>query len=855
MRPAWRLAINSLSERRSRTALLVITVALCAALIAAVACAMASLRKGIQARVEQTVGVADLNIAHIGRQDLDVALAAQAESWPGVALAVPRGYVPLNLANPRAGTQFAPNVYGLVPEKEYEIRPPKMVDGRRITGPGQIMLDTAAARDLEARVGDTLTVVRFGEPIKLDVVGIVEQPALGGLARDEAFVTLDQMWAITGQPNVAQSIDIVLEESADPFAVEAAHKDGLPRGVLLRATARTTSDLAKNVQSSQIGLVIASVLAFLSAAFIILTGLTTNVTERERELAILRCIGGTRLQLAEGQVVVGLIVGTLGAVLGSPFGVLGAWIMVAVFHKHLPEGFAMSWLGIVLAFAGAIVAGLLGAAYPAFQASRTSPLGALSVRALPARPRGVLLTFLIGLALVATHALIMLVPDDGNVVFWLDVVVGMPAMFAGYFLLTVAVTLVIVRVLARPIAWVLRVPFDVLSRTISATPYRHGFTAGAMMVGLSMLVAIWTNGEAVLRDWLGALDFPDAFVNARNLTEETQQKIDEIPGVTHSSAIAMQTFRTDAFGIEGLSSYNTTFIGFDPEPFFEMTHLTWIQGSLETAKPALLAGTGVLVAREFMVARGLGVGDTITLTSAQGGGQEQQVTFDIVGVVTSPGLDIVNRYFDIGEDYLEQAVNAVFGSRQVLSERFGNDGIRLIQLSIADNADEDAVLAQVRRVIGFGVVGSGKQVKAEIRTFLKGTLLIFSTVAITAMLVACFGVANLIIAGIQARQFEFGVLRAIGASRRLLGRLVVGEALIIALTACVLGTIMGTQASWGGQRLYAVVIGLSLNVRLPVAATAFGWGALTLITLGAAWPAVHQLMKRRPRELLAAMKG
>ncbi len=855
MRPAWRLAINSLSERRSRTALLIMTVALCAALIAAVACAMASLRKGIETRVEQTVGVADLNIAHIGRQDLDIAIARQAEQWPGVALAVPRGYVPLNLSNPRTEKQFAPNVYGLVPEKEYEIRPPKLVEGRAVAAVGEIMLDTASVEDLEARVGDTLEVIRFGDPIALEVVGVVEQPALGGLAREEAFITLEQMWQITGQPDLAQSIDLILEADADPLAVEEAHKGELPRGVLLRATARTTSDLAKNVQSSQIGLVIASVLAFLSAAFIILTGLTTNVTERQRELAILRCIGGTRLQLAEAQVVVGFIVGGLGAVLGSPLGVLGAWVMVRVFEQHLPEGFAMSWLGIALAFVGAIIAGLLGAVYPAMQASRTSPLGALSVRARSARPLGVLITFLVGLALVATHLLVMTVPENGNLIFWLDVIVGMPAMFAGYFLLTVSVTLVIVRLLGPPIAWLLRVPRNVLSRTVAATPYRHGFTAGAMMVGLAMLVAIWTNGEAILRDWLDALDFPDAFVNARNLTEEKQRQIEQIPGVTHTSAIAMQTFATDAFGIEGLSSYNTTFIGFDPEPFFAMTNITFVQGSLEAALPKLISGEGVLIAREFMVARGLGVGDTITLTSQQGANGEQQITFEIVGVVTSPGLDIVNRYFDIGEDYLEQAVNAVFGSRQILAERFGNEGIRLIQLSIADGADEEAILAQVRRVVGFGMVGSGKQVKEEIRTFLEGTLLIFSTVAVTAMLVACLGVANLIIAGIQARQFEFGVLRSIGASSRLLARLVIAEAIIIAITACILGTIMGTQASWGGQRLYEVVIGLSLTVRLPVAATAAGWVALTLITLGAAWPAVHQLMLRRPRELLAAMKG
>ena len=69
MRPAWRLAINSLSERRSRTALLVITVGLSASLIVTVACAMASMQKGIEERVLATVGASDLRLEHIGRRD------------------------------------------------------------------------------------------------------------------------------------------------------------------------------------------------------------------------------------------------------------------------------------------------------------------------------------------------------------------------------------------------------------------------------------------------------------------------------------------------------------------------------------------------------------------------------------------------------------------------------------------------------------------------------------------------------------------------------------------------------------------------------------------------------------------
>jgi putative ABC transport system permease protein len=123
------------------------------------------------------------------------------------------------------------------------------------------------------------------------------------------------------------------------------------------------------------------------------------------------------------------------------------------------------------------------------------------------------------------------------------------------------------------------------------------------------------------------------------------------------------------------------------------------------------------------------------------------------------------------------------------------------------------------------------------------------------MLVASFGVANLIVAGVQARQFEFGVLRAIGAERSLVPRLVLAEATIVALTACITGTVFGTQAAWAGQKMYEAVLGLVLSLSIPVGPTAAGWLLTLLITLGAAGPTAWSLARRQARELLGAVRG
>lgn len=852
MRPAWRLGINSLSERRSRTALLIATVALSALLIAAVNTAIHSLHQGIKDRVDSTVGAADLRLQHVGKKVFDASVVEKIETWPEVEVAVGRGQDAMRLRNPKTEDEISPTGYGIMPEREARLRTPKFVAGRAIQGMGEVALDETAAKQLKVGVDEQVEVVLFAETIPLKVVGIMKGAGLGGLARPEAFVTLEQLGKINEWVGKIREVDVLLKPGFDPNAVAEAHANDFEKGLLLRASQKITSGLNQSLESSQLGMVVISALAFLAASFIIMTGMTTSVTERQRELAVVRCLGGSRSQLAESQLVVGGVIGVLGSLIGVPLGLLAAYAMVKALPDQLPAGFAWSWTGIAAALIGAIGAGLAGGLWPAIRAARTSPLEALAVRSKKPRIRGIMLCLVIGLFLVGLHIAFISLVTDLRYLVWGDVIVGMPSMFTGYFLLAVPVTLVAALAVAPLVARMLGLPRGLLSRTILATPYRHGFTAAAMMVGLALLVAIWTNGRAVMSDWLDQMKFPDGFVFGRNFSEETQRKIEAIPGVEATCAITVQGINPKGvFFLPGVQQYESTFIAFEPDKFFSMAEIQFDEGDKETARKKLNEGGAVLVAREFKTARGLGVGDTVRLAA-----EEKEFDFEIVGVVNSPGLEIVNEFFDIGETFMEQSVSAVFGSRKDLKEKFGNDAINLIQIAIAPDADDAAVIKAARRVGGVIDAGSGRQIKDEIGVFLKGALFVFSIVAVCAMLVACFGVANLIIAGIQARQFEFGVLRALGAQRGLLARLVLGEAVVIAFAACILGTIMGTHAAWGGQQMNARIIGLTLkDWSPPIGATAAGWGTLLLITLGAAGPAAWRLMKRQPRELLASVRG
>jgi len=871
MRAAWRIAISSLSGRRSRTLLLMAAVALSAGLIVAVACAMASLNLAVGDRIKAVVGSADVRLRHVNHVSFDAAVAEQARKWPGVTLVIPRARESITLINedprPVAGetsvkgqkggkgpARWGVVAYGVV-EDEFKIRPLVMQAGQRDLRDGTVVIDGRTAAMLGASVGQKLKVELFGAPAELLVTGISKPPALGAMVeREEVYLTIAALGKLSGNDSRVGEVDILLERSGDATAFVEAHKKEVPDALILQSTEKITSGLDKNLRAQDIGFLIASVLSFLASCFIVTTGLTTRVAERTRELAILRSIGATRRQLGVSQLFVGAIVGIVGALVGVPVGALGAFIVVKVFPEQLPGGFAFAPLGVFLAATSCAASGLFGALWPAVHAARVSPLEGLSSRSRKVRGRWVWVCLGAGLLGALVHVAVVSAIGGRPWIFWVFIGGAVPSLMVGYFLLGVPLMWVMSRALAPVLTKLLVLPPRVLGRTLQATPFRHGFTAAAMMLGLSIMVSIWTNGRAVMRDWLDAFQLPDAFLYKLNMTPEDQAKVAAIPGVAQTCAITVQAVGTDAFGISGLTNYNTSFVGFEPDAFFAMTKLTWVQpvddAGVARAKRRLGEGGAVIVERAFLAARGLGVGDTLTL-----GHKGKKFDFEIVGVVTSPGLDIVSKFVEVGEQYMSQAINAVCGSRKDLIEKFGNESISFLQYNIVPGSDGKKVLEEAKRVTGALVGVSATEMKDKIRGVISGSLKVLSTVGIGSLLVACFGVANLIIAGIQARQFEFGVLRAVGATRWMLGRLVLGEALIIAVVACILGTALGFQGSWAGLKINAVAIGLQLEFRPQWDVVVLGSLLVTAITLGAAMPAIAGLMRMKPRELIAAMKG
>jgi putative ABC transport system permease protein len=252
-------------------------------------------------------------------------------------------------------------------------------DGSDATVPGlragTTIVSKKYAEDKSLHVGDTLrleTSKRKSMPMR--IIGIVDDK--GGLL-GPATVSNDVMARDFGVTK--DSFDFVGYDGSRPETQVKADIDKLLDSQFPEAEAKTNAQFIKD-QEGQVNQLLTLIYALLAMAIIvslfgIVNTLVLSISERVRELGLLRAIGMSRRQVRRVIRYEAIITAQIGAVIGMVLGiVLSVLVTRAIddFKLSIPIG------SLILLLVLAALAGVLAAILPARRASRLNVLESLA---------------------------------------------------------------------------------------------------------------------------------------------------------------------------------------------------------------------------------------------------------------------------------------------------------------------------------------------------------------------------------------------------------------------------------------------------------------------------------------------
>ena len=240
----------------------------------------------------------------------------------------------------------------------------RLVQGHAPASPDEILIDeTKAARNHP--VGSTLKI--FGD--KLYRVAGIYAPESGARAK----MTLAALQDALETPEKCTFIFVKVKNPADQVAVAKRIDQAFP-GNKIQFTREVFASIESSIPGLTIFLRVLVVLAAVVSALVIMLAMHTTITERTREIGILKAMGASRTYIISEIEREALLISFLGLLVG--FALAG----IAGFGIHKATGLIFQfggWWALTAAVIG-LLGGALGAFYPAARAASLDPVNALA---------------------------------------------------------------------------------------------------------------------------------------------------------------------------------------------------------------------------------------------------------------------------------------------------------------------------------------------------------------------------------------------------------------------------------------------------------------------------------------------
>ena len=812
----WRLTLANALAHRSRLALTWLAVALGVAFVAGSLVLTDTSSRLLDDQFRTAAAGVDLTVrraaafdsamgVQVQRQPLPASITDRVAGTPGVARsrAVASGPAQLQVRG-TAVEPDGPTILGNwadAPFTAYSLRA-----GHAPRGTDEVVLDAATARRQHVALGDTVTVSATASR-QLRVVGLTGVGDADGLADSTVVLTdLPTAQALLDLGTDVTSVEVVAAGDVAGLRAELAAALGPEYAVTGgQDAAAASADAAKeSIGYLRIVLLALAAAGLVVGAFLIANTFGIVLTQRSRELALLRAAGATGRQVFGSVLGEALLVGLTGAASGTVAGIAGAYGLRGLARGAglaLPDGpLTVTGRTILVGVAAGTLVTLLAALGPARRAARTAPVEAMRRSdPAPARPRrrrlvtGWLLSGL-GTAQLVAAALRRDVAG---------VAVG-PMLLAGLVVLGPVLAPRLAPAVGRPLDR-LGVPGRLARDSAVRNPRRTAGTALALALGLALISFVAVLGSSVKAIGASSTEAITADLLIQSSRDEmlgglSPQVAARVAGLPQVAAISSVRYGhwLDAGATSALTAV-------DPATLPEVAQVGMTAGELS----ALDRG-GVVLADHVAAERGLRVGDELPMTFPRDGQRRMRV----VGLMADDSARALATSYVISlRDY---------------ATHYSENVDATVYVALAGDADPAAARAALgSAVAAFPNAEIRDQAEAAAgRVAAVNQVLGLITVLLGfAVLIALLGITNTLALSIVERTREIGLLRAVGMTRRQLSWMIRAEAVLVAAVAAVVGLGLGLGLA------VATLAGLSSDTPFVLRVPAGQLGAVAAVAV------------------------
>ena len=690
----------------------------------------------------------------------------------------------------------------------------QIVSGRPPRRPHEVLVDAETAALEHYHRNQRITIATLRPARQFKIVGFMRFGGAANLGTTLVAFDLAAAQRYFLKPDRVDRVDVASRPGVTPATLvhEIAPLLG-PRLVVQTATAQARQDTDRIF--NQLSFLTQALLAFgliavFVGAFVIFNTFSITVAQRTRELGLLRTLGASRRQVLVSVLLEGLAIGVAGSLLATALGYGLAGLIrsgLDAFGLRLPSTSpVLETRTVVVCVAVGTAVTLLSSLVPALRATRVPPLAAL--RDGVTLPRSVLAPALPWLALALTGTGIVLTVNglaSGS---------GVAVTAAGAIAVTVGLAILTPRAVpaaARIAGWPLEQQTALAGRlareNASRNPARTAATAAALMVGLALVLFVTifaAEARSSIRDVVARSFAGDLAVTNQDgfspIPAAAAKAVARVKGVQIVSVLKRSDSHLEVGGTQSVNGIDTQTLG-------SVYRFDWANG--DDSLLGLLGPNGALVEQTLATHADLQVGSHFVVTTPAG----QQTELTVRGI------------------YRDRALLGGYSvSLPTFDHLFHELRVRRILVKLVPGASTAAVGRGINAALAAfpeARARSEQQLKDVESSSLNSILYLFYALLAISVFVSMFGIVNTLTLSIHERRRELGTLRALGASRRTVRRIVRYESVITASIGGAIGLALGV--------FFAAVVTASLSdegLRFSVPAPAVAGLALLTVALG-----------------------